>query len=41
MGTIIKKWSGFFREAFTDADNFQLQCTRGSLCVCVCVCVCL
>ena len=27
MGTIIKKWGGFFREAFTDADNFETSCT--------------
>jgi len=24
VGTIIKKWSGFSREVFTDADNFQI-----------------
>ena len=26
IGTIIKKWSGFFQEAFTDADNFRANC---------------
>ena len=27
MGTIIKKWSGFFLEAFTSANNFEASCT--------------
>lgn len=25
-GTISKKWSGFLRESFTDADNFSVTC---------------
>lgn len=25
VGTITKKWSGFIKEAFTDADNFGIQ----------------
>jgi len=27
VGQLIKQWSGFFREAFTDADNFKIECT--------------
>lgn len=27
-GVIKKKWSGFFKESFTDADNFSVTCPQ-------------
>ena len=31
VGKVSKKFSGLAKEYFTDADNFGVQCTSGSI----------